>query len=167
MAGMKSRRAYANFLKGGAVRRLRAAFACCASVCMAAALCAGCSGTTGVSTMCDVPVSGWSEPASALYCNSDTTGLYTLSLAVRHDGRMCGSELHAEVRFIAPDSSVYAERAVFPLAERGRCASVSAVEKVAYRRAVRLARQGEYTIIITPEGSVRGIEAVGMAFDKE
>lgn len=152
--------------RAGFAFRRAASAAAAGLLSFAVLLVAGCVRTAGVSTMCDVRPSGWSETAQVVYDNADTVNLYTLSVAVRHNG-VEGGGLHAELLFAAPDSSLFAEKIFLPLSSRSRTAAAAAVETVPYRRAVRLGQQGRYTIYITPEGEARGIEAVGLVFDKE
>lgn len=154
---------------GAVPSSLRTAVRVLLSVLFPAALCAifcGCHRSVDVSTMCDVPPGGWSAPVSVCYDNTDTTALYTLSFAVRHNG-VAGGELRADVMFTAPDSTTFTESVVLPLREHRRSATVALVESVPYRREVHLRQSGRYTMVITPENEVRGIESVGLLFDKE
>ena len=93
---------------GAVPSSLRTAVRVLLSVLFPAALCAifsGCHRSVDVSTMCDVPPGGGSAPVSVCYDNTDTTALYTLSFAVRHNG-VAGGELRADVMFTAPEGTM-------------------------------------------------------------
>lgn len=127
---------------------------------MAAVLC-GCT-TAGRSYMTEIDGEVWDGPVSVVVPNSDTLGLYDLGIAVRHDGRMCGSRVEMIVRTVTPDSLWVEERLTMTFTDDGRSRSSQHEAWSLYRHGVRLAREGDYRIVVTPQQAVHGVAAVGI-----
>ena len=124
----------------------------------------GCGGDGLSVSMCDTDPAGWVRPAVIHFDNRDTTALHDLDFAVRHRG---AGPFEATVTFAAPDSAIFSEKAVIPLAVHASAGTAAAAEQIPYRRAVRFRQQGRYTITITPSGTPRHIEAAGLVFKTE
>lgn len=138
---------------------------------LAAALtAAGCmpdaSDSEVLTAMADTDPMGWSLPVATEIENRDTVSMRELSIAVRYGIDTDVDDLSLSLTFTAPDSTVFTERAVFPLAHRRKAASVAAVETIPYRQNVRLAQTGVYRVEIMPAGRVRGFEAAGIVVAK-
>ena len=129
-------------------------------VACAAVLC-GCT-TAGRSYIADVDGGTWSGPVTLTVPNSDTLGLYDMSIALRHDGGHVGEKVAMTVRTVTPDSLCIEESLTVVLAGDGRSRSVRHEMMCPYRRSVRFAREGDYRIIITPKRPVSGVTAVGV-----
>ena len=94
--------------------------------------------------------------------NADTTGLCDMRIALRHNGRAGKSEVAVSVRTETPDSLFTEEMFAIRLADDGRSRSAQHEASALYRTRVRLSREGEYRITITPAQPVRGVSAVGV-----
>lgn len=126
---------------------------------------AGCS-AAGETVMQDVDPFGWDEAAVIEYDNRDTVSLYDLSLTVRYGIELKVNQLPLTITTVAPDSAYVSEPSVFFLKYDAKPASTAAVEQTAYRRSARLSQLGIYKIIIEPRVPLRGVEAVGITFEK-
>lgn len=104
----------------------------------------------------------WEAPAEITVPNSDTLGLYDLSIALRHDGSPAGSVVEMTVRTVTPDSLWTEERIAVSIGDDGRSRSSQHETVCPYRRGVRLSRTGDYRITVTPLRPVKGVVAVGV-----
>lgn len=112
--------------------------------------------------LADTDPFGWSLPVEVEIENRDTTALCDLSLVVRYDSN-ADERISLSLTFTAPDSTIFAERAAFPLAHSDKPASQASLDIIPYRRNVRLSQTGVYRVSIMPAGKVQGIEAVGLS----
>ena len=136
------------------MRVLTTFMACMAVLC-------GCT-TAHRSLMTEVHGGIWSEPAVVTLTNSDTTGFYDLRIALWHDALTEGTKANIMVRTETPDSLWVEEPLVLTVADDGRSRSSGHETSCIYRRSVRLVREGDYRIILTPVSPLRGIRAVGI-----
>ena len=125
-----------------------------------AAVLGGCS-TASRSYMAEIRGGRWSEPVSIVMPNADTTGLYDLRIAMRHDGSPVGTTVTMTVRTVGPDSLWFEEPLTMTVGDDGRSRSSQHEASCIYRQRVRLAHEGDYRIIITPAQAVGGVSAVG------
>ena len=130
----------------------------------AVALC-GCT-TSGRSYMSEIRTEVWSEPVEVTLPNGDTLSMYDLVIALRHDNSLNGSRVDMTVRTVTPDSLWVEEQLSMGVGDDGRSSSLSHETSCIYRRNVRLAREGNYRIIVTPQHPVRGVTAVGVDMSK-
>lgn len=116
--------------------------------------------------MNDVDPFGWDEPSVIEYRNRDTVSLRDMSIAVRYGTSLKDDRLPLTITTVAPDSSRISEPNVFFLKHDAKPASTAAVEQIPYRHSARLSQCGVYRIIIEPSVRLRGVEAVGITFEK-
>ena len=136
------------------MRVLMTIAACCVVLC-------GCT-TAGRSCVAEIHGRTWDAPAEVAIANSDTTGLYDMRIALRHNGLPAGEMIALTVRTVAPDSLWVEEPLTIRIADDGRSRAAQHEASAVYRRRVRLLREGGYRIIITPSQAVRGVSAVGV-----
>ena len=113
------------------------------------------------SHMAEIHGSTWDRPATVTIENSDTTGLYDIRIALRHNGLRAGETIEMTVRTQTPDSMWVEEPMRLRIADDGRSRPSQHETSAVYRRRVRLAREGLYRITVTPVRAVRGVTAVG------
>ena len=116
--------------------------------------------------MNDVDPFVWDEPTVILYDNRDTVSLRDLSLTIRYGTRLKDTLLPLTITTVAPDSTCISEPNAFVLKHDAKPASTAAVEQIPYRRSARLSQCGVYRITIEPRVRLRGVEAVGITFEK-
>lgn len=115
----------------------------------------------------DVDVKAWSDPASIVQTNTDTTTLRNIDLFLYCNDRFREDSLTVRIAVRTPDSLLFKEafRITIP-----RTATTPAALKreiaIPYRRNVSLLHRGNYRITITPERPVQGVEAVGISIVK-
>ena len=110
----------------------------------------------------DVDPTGWAEPVTVRFANTDTLSACDLRLVVRYDGAFASSAVDLELTTLAPDSLRCTERFTLQVAARHAPAPLMRDTAVLYRRNAVLNRRGEYALTIRPLEPVRGIEAVGL-----
>lgn len=138
-----------------------------AAIAWAAWSCTGTGTRTVDSAMADVNPFGWNEPALVSFENSDTLSLRDLSLALRCGAPIGEPTLGLTLEFTAPDSTRFTEHCSFPLHLQRKPVSAAATVVIPYRRNVLLRKQGTYTVGIKPDHNLRGVEAVGITFEKQ
>lgn len=127
----------------------------------------GCTaGRRADTVMADVNPFGWLNEQTVVYDNADTLSKTDIALVVRCNADTDLRNLPLTLTFMAPDSSRFVERRVFPLELPEKRTSTAVVVTVPYRRSVRLSQCGEYTITLKPTVAVHGIEAAGFTFQK-
>lgn len=115
--------------------------------------------------MTDVDINGWSEEASVSYVNSEESSNYDLSITLHVNRRFTAKRLELEVTTMTPDSLRYSEQVSLPI--NFSWDSITTATKdidIPYRQEVNLRCEGEYKLVITPQQSVVGVEAVGVNF---
>ena len=121
----------------------------------------GCT-TAGRSCVAEIRGGVWDGAVVAEMANSDTTGLYDMRIALRHNGLAEGESIGMTVRTVTPDSLWVEEPLTICVADDGRSRPAQHEASVIYRRRVRLSREGIYRITVTPDREVRGVTAVGV-----
>lgn len=107
---------------------------------------------------------GWRDTARISFVNEDTAVLRDMDLFVRHDSRFRRGFVSAEIIVAAPDSTMTAEHVLLHFGNPAEARARRQESAAPYRRRTRLARLGEYRIMIVPDSTVRGVEAVGVNF---
>ena len=126
-----------------------------------AAMLCGCD-TASRSHVAEIGGGVWDRPVTVTLPNSDTLGIYDMIVALRHDGSLEGRTVEMTVRTVTPDSLWTEEVLSVTVGDDGRSRSALHEAAAVYRRRVRLAREGDYRITITPERPVKGVSAVGV-----
>ena len=130
---------------------------------LALCVCLLCGCTTGRrSYAVDIHGRTWSTPAVIEFPNSDTTNLYDISIALRHNGLRVGDTVEFTVRTVTPDSLWVEEPVRLCITDDGRSRPAQHEAAATYRRNVRLSREGVYTVTLTPSQPVSGVTAVGI-----
>ncbi|MBP3483187.1 MAG: hypothetical protein J6K28_07340 [Alistipes sp.] len=109
---------------------------------------------------------GWDEATVVEYDNRDTVSLRDLALTIRYGAALKDNRLPLTITTMAPDSTCISEQKVFFLECRPGPAATAAVENIVYRRSARLSQQGTYSVTIEPHVPLKGVEAVGITFEK-
>lgn len=113
----------------------------------------------------DVNISGWESSTVVKYQNRDTSSLRNMSLALHVNRLYYQEQIEVEICTMSPDSLRFTERVVLPAQAQWPSATAPTVDlEIPYRRDVHLRCEGEYVVSITPERSIRGVEAVGINF---
>lgn len=114
------------------------------------------------SSVADVNPHTWINPASVTLHNQDTITLHDLHLFIRTNDRFTGDSLPLQITLLTPDSMRFQEPFTLTTPPGHSPASLGRETSDVYRRGVRLARMGEYRLIISPVTPVQGVEAVGI-----
>lgn len=114
----------------------------------------------------DVTPGGWDEPAEIRIENADTTTLRDADLFLRYDERFTEDTLTVRIATVAPDSLRFEEVFLLAIPRSDGPAALTRESLIPYRRHVRLTKTGEYRVIVTPQRSIRGVEAVGIRLSK-
>ena len=117
--------------------------------------------------VCHVNPRNWDRSAEITIENNDTNTSFDISFFVRCNIDFNQKMLPVVVRTIAPDSSVHSEQAVWVFDSERAATPTATIQKIGYRNTCRLDQQGKYTFSVTPQTSVRGIEAVGLIIEKQ
>ena len=113
----------------------------------------------------DVDSRGWSDTARIDFANEDSLRLRDMRLFVRHDNRFAGGRRGLQVIVLTPDSTMTSEHAVVNFRTSDADAALRREATALYRRRIRLGRCGRYSILLVPDTTVRGVEAVGIRLD--
>lgn len=132
---------------------------------IAAALFAGGCVAPHGAVVTDVDSRGWSDTARIDFTNEDSLGLRDMRLFVRHDNRFAGGRLGLQVIVLTPDSAMTSEHAVVNFRTSDADAALRREATALYRRRIRLGRRGRYSILLVPDTTIRGVEAVGIRLD--
>lgn len=134
---------------------------------LSAALC-GCAGENrSVDTvMADVNPFGWLDEKVILFDNADTAARVDIALVARVADASQADRLTLDIEFMAPDSTLFVERKLFPLPHSRRSTPALEVVEIPYRRNAIFSQRGCYTVRLQPVESVKGVEAVGFKFEK-
>lgn len=132
-----------------------------------AIICCSCNINPNSVAVADVSRSGWVEQIDLVYDNQDTSALYDMGVVLRLSSGFQAKMLQLNMVIVTPDSLRYEERVALPVTVGQWHKEAESKEIVLpYRQNVHLARQGVYGVSITPEGSVVGVEAAGVIFEK-
>lgn len=110
----------------------------------------------------DVDSGAWRDTAQLTFRNEDTLGLSDLHFFLRYNDRFTGDTLPVEVIVLSPDSLRVSERVTLRIRRMAGPASMAHEAKIPYRRRIRFSRKGAYRVLVVPDTTVRGIEAVGI-----
>lgn len=113
----------------------------------------------------DVDINDWSEETTVSYTNKQTANNYDLNIVLHVNRRFEAKQLEFEITTMTPDSLRYSEQVTLPvsLSWENPTAVTTDIE-LPYRRDVTLRCEGEYTMVITPQQSIVGVEAAGINF---
>lgn len=114
----------------------------------------------------DVNPAGWDRAVEIRIDNADTVTLRDAALFVRYDERFTEDTLTVRIATISPDSLRFEEPFLLAITRQDGPAALTRETPVAYRRRIRLTKEGEYRFIVTPLRPVRGVEAVGIRLAK-
>ena len=134
------------------------------AILVASALLAQCRMAECNVALTDVNALSWSDEATVKYVNGDTTSLRDLDLVLHVDRSFESGELQLDISVATPDSLRYVERVTVPAVAQWRGNIRRTDIRMPYRRRVRFALEGKYSIGIKPVGEVRGVEAAGINF---
>lgn len=116
--------------------------------------------------MTDISERQWSRTVSVAYANTDTVSLYDMSVILHTVPDFSEQSLPLTVEVITPDSLRMCEQVVLTAIHDSVPRSTYGKEVEApYRERIRFSRQGNYTIKITPDEPVAGVESAGVAFE--
>ena len=136
------------------------------TVALCAALLCGCS-TAGRYVVSDIDGGTWDSPVTLEIPNSDTTGLYDIRIALRHNGLPVGTTVAMNIRTVTPDSLWTDEQLTLTVRDDGRSRSSQHEAGCTYRRRVRFGSEGRYRMIVTPQRALRGVTAIGVEMTPE
>ena len=131
-----------------------------------ALLLAGCR-TRHTSLAADVDPSEWADTVEIVLPNTDTLTRCDLSLYLRFDERFRDDSLTLHVEVRTPDSLSYEAPFLFCVPHLRKPAAVRSEAVADYRKRVRLAREGDYRVLIVPARPVTGVEAVGLYVERD
>lgn len=117
--------------------------------------------------ICHVNPRNWSQSADLSFDNIDTDTKLDISFFVRYNADFAIQPLPIIVRTEAPDSSVSSEQVLWVFDSERATSPTASIQKIGYRKGCRLNQQGKYTFSLTPQTSVRGIEAVGLIIEQQ
>lgn len=116
--------------------------------------------------ICYVNPQNWSKSADIVYDNSDTEGLYNIYFFVRCNADFDLKTQPVVIRVVSPDSSVNIDQAIWVFDADKAPTPTGTIQKIGYRSTCMLNQPGKYTFSIVPLSPVRGVEAVGLTFEK-
>ena len=126
---------------------------------------AGCS-SPYQNAVTDIPARKWSEAIEIRMENADTLTLRDAALFLRCNDRFTEDTLTVRIATLSPDSLRFEESFLLAITRKNTPAALMHEYLIPYRRRIRLSRTGEYRLVVTPERSVRGVEAVGIRLSK-
>lgn len=127
---------------------------------------AGGCGSPYQTSAADVNPLRWEEPAGIRIENADTVTLRDAAIFLRYNDRFAEDTLTVRIATLSPDSLRFEEEFLLAIVRTGGPAALQHETLIPYRRRIRLLRNGEYRIFITPVRPVRGVEAVGVRLAK-
>lgn len=110
----------------------------------------------------DVDSRAWSDTAQLTIPIDDTLHLSDLHFFLRYNDGFTADTLPVGVVVCSPDSLSVSERMTLRIRHSKGPASMAREADIPYRRRVRFSRKGEYRVLVVPDTTVRGIEAVGI-----
>lgn len=114
----------------------------------------------------DVDSRAWSDTAQLTFPVDDTLHLSDLHFFLRYNDRFSADTLPVGVIVLSPDSLSVSERVTLRIRRGTGPAAMGREADIPYRRRVRFSRRGEYRVLVVPDTTVRGIEAVGIHLTK-
>ena len=124
-----------------------------------------CGSTECSVVMQDVDIDGWTDEATLTYTNKQTVNNYDLSVVLHVNRRFKAKQIELDIMTMTPDSLRYSEQVTLPVnLTWDDKTTVTTDLLLPYRQDVTLRCKGEYTMVITPQQSVVGVEAAGINF---
>lgn len=127
---------------------------------------AGGCGSPYQTSAADVNPLRWEEAAEIRIGNADTVTLRDAAIVLRYNDRFAEDTLTVRIATLSPDSLRFEEEFLLAIARTESPAALQHENLIPYRRRIRLLREGEYRIFVTPVRPVRGMEAVGIRLAK-
>ena len=117
-------------------------------------------------SVADVSPTRWERSAEIRVENADTVTLRDATLFLCYNDRFREDTLTVRIATVTPDSLRYEEVFLMAIPRDDGPAALLRETAIPYRRRIRFDRRGDYRCFITPTRPVRGVEAVGIRFEK-
>lgn len=118
--------------------------------------------------MTDVNVRSWSDEASVVRINEDTSAMYDIDIVLHINSHFVAEQIELEITMLSPDSLRYTEQVALRINSLPEGPAAQAMDlRLPYRRDAKLKHIGGYTFNIRPLKPLVGIEAAGVYFEAQ